>query len=736
MNNKLERLINELQVTGKTHRFSDIITYAQKQNIKLSKDEFLGAYSRNYRSGIFYTTNDIARLMAGIGRIFRPKRILDPACGTGNILRHCHYGKVIRGYDVNREAIAIAQWLVGKGDYCVADFLSKDFAEKFDLIISHFPFGARVRRENRFERSEKLFLEKCLTLLSSEGAVACLVPSYFLVGSYAATLREKISKSFSLEMVIALPSRSLFHTSVEASILLIRNKPPRDSVYVTVYENDANRVLEDYQGQTGDIWVPKANLGDRWDRHFHDPRFKEIEEKLKGLNVKRLCEIAEVRRGLSLRTEQKNKKGKYLIFSFRNVKEGALVHTERDNFVDDLKVSNFQTSILQEGDIVVNLLFDQRKQYIYRKGDMPAVVTYNYGIIRSRENQYIKTYLSSESGQELFGKQTERRTRGTAITHLNLQDLADIRIPILPLEDLNLIGDNFLAKASRSEIEALKEQMGKHTIADTRFQQEVIQRLDSIERKVDQIIEVITLLQKDIAAVKATQRTEEEKLKIIYGKIDARLVPLREKLKDDLKVYVEIVKDLVENWDNLDILSKQVLPLAEYLYDKLIEVEDADYSPVILEYCKCLENEFLTKLFVEFTDSINKAHRDLNEFLANDYDNEKTKQFAKCIKRYRGKRHEEMKYTLGMMNFILRLAAGKNTVETSPLLQEFKAFVIKYFGGNLLLSQEYLRRIQDTVDNFRNKCAHPYSMNEEAALKCKERIPEDIDYFINCWKDE
>lgn len=41
MNNKLERLIDELRVAGKTCRFSDIIAYAQQQNIKLSKDEFL-----------------------------------------------------------------------------------------------------------------------------------------------------------------------------------------------------------------------------------------------------------------------------------------------------------------------------------------------------------------------------------------------------------------------------------------------------------------------------------------------------------------------------------------------------------------------------------------------------------------------------------------------------------------------------------------------------------------------
>ncbi len=735
MNNKLERFIDELQTTGKIHRFSDIIAYAQQQNIKLSKDEFLEAYSRNYRSGVFYTPNDIARLMANIGRIFRPKKILDPACGTGNILRYCNSGEEIFGYDTNGEAIFIAKWLVGRGDYYLEDFLSKDFNDKFDLVICHFPFGSRAKQDNRVRHSERLFLEKCLVLLSPEGVIVCLVPNNFLFGSYAAALRKRINNEYSLEMVINLPQTSLPHTFIETSVLLICNGPQRDNVYMAVYEKDISRILQNYQKQKGDIWVHRTKLDCRWDRHFHDPRFEEIEEKLGGKDVKKLSEMAEVRRGFSPRSECKKKKGKYLVFSFRNVKESALVHTERDQFVDDLKISNFETSILQEGDIVVNLLFNKRKLYTYKKGDMRAVVTHNYGIIRSRENQYIKTYLSSESGQKLFDRQAERRTRGSVISHLSLQDLANIRIPVLPLEDSNLIGESNLAKASKSEIEMLKEQIKERKIEDSRFQQEVIQRLERIEKKVDQILEVITLLQKDIEAIKATQRSEEEKLKIIYGKIDARLVPLREQLKDELKVYVEIVKDLVKNWEKLDILGKQVLPLAEYLYDKLIEIEDADYSPVVLEYCKCLENEFLRKLFVEFTNSINKAQKDLGEFLSTDHDNEKTKQFATCIKRYGDKPSEEMKYTLGQMSFILDLTAGENTLKTSPLLQEFKAFIIKYFRGNLILSKEYLRRIENIVENFRNKCAHSYKMGEQEALECKKRIPEDIDYFLDCWKD-
>ena len=104
MNTELKRFIDEFRATGKTYVFSEIVACAQQQNIKLSKDGLLEAHSRNYRSGIFYTPNAIAKSMVDVGQIFGPERIVDPACGTGNILRYCAYGEEICGYDINSKS--------------------------------------------------------------------------------------------------------------------------------------------------------------------------------------------------------------------------------------------------------------------------------------------------------------------------------------------------------------------------------------------------------------------------------------------------------------------------------------------------------------------------------------------------------------------------------------------------------------------------------------------------------
>lgn len=157
-----------------------------------------------------------------------------------------------------------------------------------------------------------------------------------------------------------------------------------------------------------------------------------------------------------------------------------------------------------------------------------------------------------------------------------------------------------------------------------------------------------------------------------------------------MKIYEGIVKDQIENWDKLDSLSKEILPQAEYLFLELAVTENADYSPVILQYCRSLENEISKKLFSEFTFFISKKYEIIDLFLKEDFENDKTKKFARHIKKYNNKNSEDIKYTFGDMSFILNLTAGKKTINESPLLQEFKNFIVENFKAELILSKEYI----------------------------------------------
>jgi len=716
--------------------YSNLIDYIQEKDINVNRDEFIELISKDYGAGQSYTPNNIAILMAEIGKTFQPKTILDPACGIGNSLSFCNYANSIEGYDTNAETIKIAKFLNNEANYIQSDFLQKPMSKKYDLIVSDFPFGGRYRREGIAGHYEKLFLDKCLDLINNNGGIICIVPNNFLYAPYTDTLRRKILDKFSLELIVNLPRGVLHRTNIETSVLLIQKKKQRDSVYLAFYDENSNEIINNYQNEKGEIWVNKGKLGNRWDRHFHDPKFNEIDEKLRGKDVKLLSEMSEIKRGFLFRREHRKKDGKYLIYSNRNIKDNKFVSTDRDNYADEIGDRRFADCILQEGDIVVSLIFDQRKLYIYRKHDPLSVISQNFAIIRSHENEYLKTYLSSESGKQLFRKQADRKSRGTTISHLTINDLSYIKIPVLPLDDLNAIYEDNLIKSSKTEIELIREQLKRQQTSDDIFKQEVLDRLERIENKVDLILGALNSLQNDIEVAKSLKRNDEEKLKIIYAKIDNKLSSIKEQLKDDIAVYEEIAKDLIENWDKLDILSKEILPIAEYLLDKLKEIKDADYSPVILEYCKSLENEILKKLFIEFTLYINKKHKNIDEFFVKDFENDKTSKFVKYIKRHRGKNSEDIKYTLGDMSFILNLTAGERTIQQSLLLQKFRLFIAEHFKAEFVLSKEYLKRVEAVINNFRNKCAHPYKLTETDAIKCKEQVPDDINYFINYWNEE
>ena len=104
--------------------------------------------------------------------------------------------------------------------------------------------------------------------------------------------------------------------------------------------------------------------------------------------------------------------------------------------------------------------------------------------------------------------------------------------------------------------------------------------------------------------------------------------------------------------------------------------------------------------------------------------------------RTKGSNQDDIKYTLGEMSFILNLSTSRTLVRESFIFREFRDFVVTRFKSELLLSRDYLERINLIVSDFRNKCAHPYKMKETDAKTCKKKIPRDIDDFIDYWKEK
>lgn len=188
--------------------------------------------------------------------------------------------------------------------------------------------------------------------------------------------------------------------------------------------------------------------------------------------------------------------------------------------------------------------------------------------------------------------------------------------------------------------------------------------------------------------------------------------------------YIPLVCSWLTGWEKLDKASQLFLPQAELLFDNIARTSGQDYSPFIIQYCRALENELLTKLFASYADDLYGRQSNMAEFLAADIGNKKTGKFAKALQR------SENNYTLGDMNFIMGLMkAHGQTLQGSTLLRDFRGFTIYYFSERIV-DKSYLDQIEKINRDFRCKAAHPNVLDAEVAERCRQQVRSCLNELI------
>ena len=274
---------------------------------------------------------------------------------------------------------------------------------------------------------------------------------------------------------------------------------------------------------------------------------------------------------------------------------------------------------------------------------------------------------------------------------------------------------------------------------------------DRIENKVDNLNETIKTFISSFDAFKKETRDVEEKLLLIA----AKLTEVENNIdSNDYELYTEICRRNYYGWEEYEELTKKFLPVSEILYSRLqdpaIAANNVDFSPVVIELSRAIENEFLLKIFKKYVREFTKVYSDIksfDEFYSPDKsskikvlvnDKEKTigfitKTLANVISSTIRYPDYEPRFTLGDMHFILNSLVCEERINNSVLLQNLKEFIEKYFDCKLLNS-DYIANISKLVNNYRNPAAHPEYVSQEVAAECKEFMPEQMDYLIDCIK--
>ncbi|PWT28746.1 hypothetical protein [Butyrivibrio fibrisolvens] len=256
---------------------------------------------------------------------------------------------------------------------------------------------------------------------------------------------------------------------------------------------------------------------------------------------------------------------------------------------------------------------------------------------------------------------------------------------------------------------------------------------EKIDAKLDDILRKLDDLENEFLDLKNENRDIEQKLTLMSLKLERmeKSVSQDEGLED----YYILCQGLYDKWEELDDLTRRLIPVAEYLFSKLQKYDKPDYSPVILELCRAIENELLLKIFKRYTlDLINREGKQLSRFLASDKANSqlvgKTSGFIKAITK--ASRTNKPEYTMGQMNTIMSLVANRDVVKISPLLQDFNKYLTTNTVIKKLLNTQYIESLNIIVKDYRNPSAHPGYMSLDKAENCKKITPEKLDYLLDC----
>jgi hypothetical protein len=231
-----------------------------------------------------------------------------------------------------------------------------------------------------------------------------------------------------------------------------------------------------------------------------------------------ISELAVILPGYSPRPEERKQQGKYLLIGGRNINDSRLEKTDNDLYVDDTQKDSFRRSIAQPGDIILSTLFNRRKLYIYRDTDPMSVVNNSCAIIRTSENNdYIASYLRTLKGQEQFLQEAAKATSGSVIPRLSISALSNIQIPLLPLSELQRLGDDHIASSTTDVLIVLRDELKSK---DAQIAEQAEQLIASREKEKEQereLAQVITYYEDRIRKIESQISTNNLNSRIGHG---------------------------------------------------------------------------------------------------------------------------------------------------------------------------------------------------------------------------
>ncbi|MCQ0113091.1 restriction endonuclease subunit S [Zhouia amylolytica] len=730
--------IHNRDFTTGLEQYATLLEKLAKSNDEDYRETFFENIKEDRQLYMHYTPNQFSSLITNsVSKT--PKSVLDPCCGLGNILYFLHNKfdeAKLTGIEINTTIAKITQLLIPDAEINSADALVYTGYSTYDLIVANIPLGLRLNYQGKKMSSEEAFTHKALELLNETGEVFLFSSNAFLTTTSSANVRASIMPN--INAIVVLPVANPAYSSVKRYVVHLTKKQTENIHFGEIDKmKDIKNTITDHLSLT----LPKKDLEDRLNPEYYLSLNSDKYDFIDEFETKNLEDLTEIIRGAYIKQERKKVQGNYLLIRPIDIKDNTILVSEKSRYINVLNSNAEERALAQPGDILISTVFNQGKIYRVKQNDPPIVASNNMVILRGTDNDYLKVYFDTEKGREIFKTQTEDLQTGAVIPQISISSLKRIKIPIFPIEDISSWGDDAIEHADKEELEQLKEQVEyyktqleehkRKAVSIDGFKQilenrdkKILEELQKIGAKLDSILEMLNAIQDDFTRIKSNNRDNEEKIFLLLSSLDRRIKSVLDEKRKTIEEYELLTQRWLHLWEELHPSSKKFLPLAEFLYDELVNLKEPDFSPFVLQYCRTLENEILIKLFQKYH-SEGLSNVNIEELVTYDIENAtKAAKFALYVKR------NNTHYPLGDMHWILNLMKPKgSTYKKSLLLQHFRAFCTTYFQEEIT-SEDFLNQIQTIQKEYRNKAAHVSTLDLKSAEECRDLLRKSLNQFL------
>jgi type I restriction enzyme M protein len=457
-------------------------------------ENFLSTVFRGEKLGQYFTPRQIVDFAIDMFDVKLGEKIIDPCFGSGGFLvaafkilreriKNANWteekeGKEIKklcqeylfGTDINKRlsiACKINMYIHGDGRTGIYhhDGLldTEEIKEnRFDKVFTNPPFGSKISKREilekfelagshrKIQRSEILFLERCIKLLKPAGQMAIVVPDIILNGANNKKTRNFIFNNCQILAVISLPSQTFIKSgaTVKTSLLFLEKKNPSkiytDKIFMAIPEkigfDSAGRDDESELGKIIDMFqefqkgnsleedetvfvVTIEEIQDRIDPKVYRPQ-KKIDSKFEIVPLKDLI-------------QEKTKKIKPQDFSDTeftvlgvNNKEGIFIN--RIEKGGELKQPHYR---IEKNDFCYNPARINIGAIGLNKLDgYNPIITGYYRVFRAKKSKIISDFFYELLKTNAFIKFVRENTAGAVRMDLKIDDLKRWQIPLPSLE--------------------------------------------------------------------------------------------------------------------------------------------------------------------------------------------------------------------------------------------------------------------------------------------------------------